>query len=373
MFTALLRFHVRAGVRLALRAAAPAVGLPVVFLLLQQDPAGAAVGFAISLASPAGGAAGLVVFALVAISLASWAAPRLAPGTIGWFRHLPATCATARAAAIAGLVVVQAPLLAVYAFAGVLALSVGRSMSPARMALALAIVGAAACVAWSLRRYPRAASYRRLRLPVPLPILAGARALGLALVTAPIVALVPVAASVLFRINNQDLSPGVASGAARLGGGLAIAILTGTLVDRLITRRPPWAWARSLPVGATGRVDADGVLLGAPSLVPLAVTAWLDPLAALVVAACLPAVAFRAAAALRGDTGTKAGPFARLLAETALLAGCVALVPWVALVAVALAPLARSGAARADRNQRVSRWEERRHDTAGDSFSWSLR
>jgi hypothetical protein len=33
-----VRFHLRVGVRLAMRTAAPAIGLPVLALVLQQDP-----------------------------------------------------------------------------------------------------------------------------------------------------------------------------------------------------------------------------------------------------------------------------------------------------------------------------------------------
>jgi hypothetical protein len=373
MFTALLRFHLRAGVRLALRAAAPAVGIPVVAVLLQQDPAGAAAAFAIGLVSVSAGAGGLAAFAAVAVALASWAAPRLAPGTIGWFRHLPVTRAAVRRAAVAGLVVVQLPLLAAYAFAAVVAVGRGRAVSPGRLGIAIAIVGAAAWSAWIPGRRPRTIPFRREWRSVPVPLLVGVRALGHTLVTAPLAALLPVGAGVLFRINNPDLSAGVASGSARLGCGLSVALLTGTLVDRLLTRRPPWAWARSLPVGSVRRIDADAVLLGAPSLIPLVATAWMDPLAAIAVAGCLPAIALRGASALCGNTGTKAGPSARLLAEAALLAGCIALVPWLALVALCGAPLARAGAVRADRGRKVSLWEERRHGTEGDSSSWSMK
>jgi hypothetical protein len=69
----------------------------------------------------------------------------------------------------------------------------------------------------------------------------------------------------------------VASGAARLGGGLAVAFLLSSLAARLATRRPVWPWARSLPVASHRRVAEDAAFLAAPCLVPLAAAALLDP------------------------------------------------------------------------------------------------
>ena len=115
------------------------------------------------------------------------------------------------------------------------------------------------------------------------------------------------------------------------------------------------------------------MLLAVPCIVPLAITAWLDVSTALAVMMCVPAVALRGAGATRRSLESKTGPATRLLAEAALLACWVALLPWLALVAVAVAPLAWHAAAEEDRRQKVSSWEERHHRAAGDPLSWSTR
>ena len=101
--------------------------------------------------------------------------------------------------------------------------------------------------------------------------------------------------------------------------------------------------------------------------------AWMDPPAALAVAVCVPLLALRGAGALRRPMNTKMGPAAPALAEAALLACYVALVPSLAVVALAAVPFAWRAAATVDRRQKVSRWEERHHQTSGDPMSWSGR
>jgi hypothetical protein len=176
----------------------------------------------------------------------------------------------------------------------------------------------------------------------------------------------------VLRVNN-DVPPGVAAGAARLGGGVGVAVLIAAMVERLAVRRPAWCWARSLPAGAAQRIGEDAILLAAPCLVPLAITGWLDPIAALTVAMCVPALALRGAGALRRSMESRMGPATPVLAEAALLACWVALVPWLALAALAALPLAWRAAAAEDRRQKVSRWEERHHSMTGDPHSWSAR
>jgi hypothetical protein len=415
MLTPLLRFHVRAGARLALRAAAPAVGLPIVGLILQDDPAGAAAALAAWLVAPAGAAANSLALALVAIPLSAWAMPRLAPGLSGWLRHLPATGADCRRATLGALVVSQSPLLVAWLVAAVAAAGLGRPVSPGRLAALLVTIGGAALAAWPGRyRWrsaplglaaivvassahvgsllvgaavlllaaeplagplapPRPSRARRLRVSPHVPLLVALRALGRTSVTAPLVALLPIAAMTAFRLNNTELAPGVAAGAARLGGGLGAVVVAAGLVGRLFVRRPAWPWSRSLPWSAAVRVDADAVLVAAFCLVPVCATAAMDAAAALAVAASVPALAFRAAGALRWDADTKAGPSGRILAEGALVACWVALVPWLAVAVLAAAPLARKAAVGDDRRQKVSRWQELHHAAAGDPLSWSSR
>jgi hypothetical protein len=172
---------------------------------------------------------------------------------------------------------------------------------------------------------------------------------------------------------NNDLAPGVAAGAARLGGGVGVVLVLAALVERLAVRRPIWPWARSLPVGSMRRVAEDAILLAVPCLVPIVATAWLDLAAALTTAACLPSLALRAAGALHGSTHSRTGEAAVFLGEGALLASWVAVLPWLGALALAATPLAWRAAAALDRRQKASRWDERHHRVAGDPLSWSAR
>jgi hypothetical protein len=399
----------------ALRAAAPVVGLPVVALLLQQDPAGAFGALASSLFATPGRAvgAGLLV-ALVAVAMAGWAVPHVTAGSSGWVRHLPASETSRRRAAMAGLVIAQSPVLVAMVVVAVVSPQHGPGVIAARIAAVGLTMAAAALAVWpgaDSRRSrllavvalllavtarsglmaialllvvasERLAGPLSARVPIrwrresrnaPMWIVVGVRALGSSLAVAPLLSLLPLAAMAAFRINNEDLSAGVAAGAARFGGGLAVAILVNGLVERLAVRRPAWSWSRSLPAGAARRIDEDAMLLGAPCLLPLAIAAWMDPLAAASIVACLPTLALRGAGAVRGSTETKMGPAARPLVEAGLVACWVALLPWLGLAVLAAAPLARRAAIEADRHQKVSLWEERRHATDADPMSWSAR
>jgi hypothetical protein len=414
VFAALLKLHLRVGARLALRAAAPIVGLPIVALGIQQNPGGALRETARFLFAPPGQAGGTLAVAAVAMMLAAWAAPRVTCGLAGWSRHLPVTETTQRLAALAAIVTAQAPLVCGLLLLAPIATCPPGSVSPGRVvALVVAMTGAAV-VAWPGQRRWRSALLALASLAVaapaglpgdlaavlllaaatalagplspravtrvgwtpaglPVPVLIAARALGRTAVLAVVLSSIPLAMTAAFRINNPDLSPAVAAGAARLGGGLAVTILIGALVERLAVRRSVWSWARSLPAGAVRRVDGDAVILAAACLIPLAVTAWLDAMSAVWVAMSVPAFALRGAGMLRASLDTRIAPSGRLLAEGALGAAWLALLPWLGLFFLAAAPWSRRIAADRDRLQRVSRWEERHHDTAGDPASWSGR
>jgi hypothetical protein len=176
----------------------------------------------------------------------------------------------------------------------------------------------------------------------------------------------------LLRLNN-DLPSGVAVGAARLGAGAGVVVGLGALVERLARRRPVWPWSRSLPVSSLRRVGEDATLLALPCLVPLAATACLVPGAALPAVACLPTLALLAAGALRPRDLAESGRPAGLLVAGALVAAWVALVPGLALLVLASAPLAARSAVQRERRQKVSHWDERHHLAVGDPLSWSAR
>ncbi len=410
-FVPLARFHLRVGTRLALRAAAPLAGLPLAMVLLDHDPAGALRLLASWLLGPSGGTAAGLALGALSLALAGWAAPRVSSGLGGWPRHLPITATVHRRAALAALAAAQAPigagllLLAPAAARQAGGILPGRiaalpvSMAAAALAawpgthpwrsrplawaalllaataeltlipLALALALAAELLAGSLAG-PRTATRRPS--PLPLPLLLAGRALGPAALGAVVASLAPVAAMTLLRVNNE-LSPALAAGAARFGAGMGVIVLLSALAERLAQRRPVWPWSRSLPVSAVRRIGEDAALLALPCLVPLVAAACLDLLAALTVAACLPCLALLAAGALRPSARTPTGVAAGPLVGGALLAAWVTILPGLALLALASAPLAWRAAAEWDRTQKVSRWDELHHRAVGDPLSWSAR
>lgn len=98
----------------------------------------------------------------------------------------------------------------------------------------------------------------------------------------------------------------------------------------------------------------------------LVATAVLSPVATLALLVAAPTFAFRAAGAMRASAG-RAGIAGPLVLEGALAAGLLALVPWVAVLALALLPLVRRAAARLERDVAVTAWDPLRHRAAGDA------
>jgi hypothetical protein len=408
----LARFHLHVGARLAMRAAAPLAGVPVLLVLLQQDPSAVLRGAARWLLGPPRGPGAGIALVLVCLALASWAAPRVTAGLGGWARHLPVSATTHRRSALVALAVAQSPVLAALALLAPLAAREPGGLAAGRLAGLPLILAGAALAAWpgtrAWRSRPLAglalaattlpavgalplallllvaaerlagplpshvAPPRRHESRLPLPLLVPARAVGPALLALLLVSLLPVGAMALLRSNN-DLAATVASGAARFGGGMGVVLLLAGLAERLAVRRPLWPWARSLPVSAAQRVLEDAACLAVPCLVPLAATARLDLLAAVAVAACLPTLALMAAGALRADRPAGSGVATGALGAGALLAAWVAVLPWLAVPTLAAAPLALRSAAARERRLKVGLWDERHHRAVGDPLSWSAR
>ena len=111
--------------------------------------------------------------------------------------------------------------------------------------------------------------------------------------------------------------------------------------------------------------DAAGLALaGAPLL---AAVAWIDPAAVPLTTVALGVSACAAAGALRGDPERKTGAAGETLL-VALPAGVLlALFPAAWPLGAALAAAAVRAGGRRERGQRVSRWTELHHGSAGDS------
>jgi len=410
-FGALARFHVGVGARLAVRAAAPLVSLPILAVVLQPDPAEAVNAIAAALLGPRSSDAAWLACAVVSWLLAGWAAPRIAPGTTGWLRHLPVDSAVHRRSALLALLAAQAPLAAACLLLLPAAIASAGAVDARRLVAAPIIACGAALAAWPGRGawmsrplavvasllpcFPSAWTMlgavtllwfaerwsgsmdtircaRRGGVPgrIPFALAVAARAVGARAFEALAVSLLPIGAMVLFLVNN-DLTGRASSGAVRFGGGVAVVLMLSGLAEHLAVRRPVWPWERSLPAGSGRRITEDALILGAACLVPLAFAFVLDPLAALTVAAALPLLALRAAGSIRRAPGRRTGAAGEVLAEGLLLAAFVALLPWLALLALAMVPLAFRLAAARERRRKVSHWDETHHRTAGDPLSWS--
>lgn len=408
---ALVGFLSQIGSRMAIRAAAPLAAGVAGWLVLQPDPGAAVRALALALFGPAPEQLGMVGPALVGLAMAGWAAPRVSRGLDGWLPHLPVSGRDLRGSATVALVIAQAPLglallglAVVVGAAGTLPSPVHVLSVPVAMAAAASatspggrrwatvpLAGAALLLAGSgswpdlgiavllvlgveLAAGRTVGGRRRAAVHAPatsaIPLRIAVRALGVRTAVAYLVAAAPLAATLLFRANNQ-LEPWAARGAVRLGAGLAVALLLAALAEPLAVRRPAWPWARSLPWSALQRVGVDALMLAAAALPVLAWAVFVDAWAALPVGGASAFVASRAAGAVRRAAERRTGAAGEVLAEGALLAAWVALVPLLALAAAALVPWALRAAAEREQAQRVSRWLETHHLAAGDSLSWS--
>lgn len=408
----LLRFHLTTGVRLALRAVVPLAGAFVVGIGLTPDAGATLRRIALEVSAPRPSAGTLAAMLLVGFGLAAWAAPRLAFGTSGWIRHLPAAATAHRRAVAAGLLAAQLPLLlplavllaGLRAFEGggspwrlaalpIFGLALGTALAPsarrgvvlplgiaaAAVALegeggailtSLALLAAADRVAGTLPAVKSRPERREGRLPFPERM--ALRAAWGGLPAALVAAALPMAAGYAF-LRNNDLPPDLAGLGARLAGAFTAATLVGSMADRLAVFRPPWPWARSLPWSAARRVGADAAVLAAFAAPSALATAFLDPWSGAAVACVIPLAALRGAAAVRRDGSRRTPASGPVLAEGAFGSAALALVPWLALAALAAVPWALRHAVRRERDVRVSRWAALHHLAAGDPLSWRER
>ena len=352
-----------------------------------------------------------VMIAAVFLGVAVEAAPRVCRGVAGWMRHLPVSGVAHRRAAGLAIAAAQTPillgLLLLASFASrtvatlvedvlglaLTALAMALAATPARrrwlsspLALGAAvaagsggwimmILGAALLVAGDFAAGPLA----RSGAPVAHAARRSAgglfefriawRALGWTLPGAFLLGLLPVGAAFAF-VTNNTLAPEHVRLGALLGGGLAFVFLFAQISESLAVRRPAWPWSRSLPWPASRRVVSDALFLSLHALPLVALAAAIDPVA-LAVLGLLPLVAARSAGAMRRAPERKAGAVGEILMEGSFLAALVALVPWAALLTLALTPWAVRAAAERERRQKVSRWLELHHLAAGDPQSWS--
>lgn len=413
MIHPLVRFHALGGARVAQRNALLLIGATIVLLTAKPTSARELLRqIVLSLAAvdvPAGAA---LFVALLAGAIAANAVPTLTAGLGGWIRSLSFSGITHRRAVTAALVIPTLPILALEVMAIILAPTVfDQTLSGSKIAglplalLAVAIfatpsrtiarlLGVLAVWLSSLGRWdailaaivaiavadatagPLALSSRRAQRVTSssarIALRISLRALGWPSLASLIPVLILLGFAHLYRVNNE-LSVADAASVLRGCALIGITFLLASLADRLIVRRPPWPWARSLPVGSRRRVLEDGRLLAAACALPLIITLWLDWRSALFVLVVTPLLIAQTTGAIRRGTGrmTRAAGEILLLG---IVATIIAIVwPLSALVALALVPFVMTASEGADRRLSGTAWSELHHSTGGDSLAVGIR
>jgi hypothetical protein len=410
MMKALLLFHFRVGVRLAVRGFTPVFSVFLIAIILQMYPVAFVTSIALSVFAGKPPFFEYLVLGALSFLFPAWAAPLMLEGLNGWVRHLPVSGTGMRRGFAMALVTVQVPLALVMALLGLVAFAHGRTLLLPVVRVALLLVsGAFAAV--PCRRQPITAALSMgaaiglvaggwagvlaaLLLLAAVDLLAGPlpdsppvparrpvgpllsarialRALGPAIGGPYLISLVPIGAALIFTVNNLP-PPEISAGATRLGGALSVTLLISGVADRLLVRRPVWPWARSLPWTAASRVLADAFLLAALAAPTLIFAGALNLHAALEVAAVVPLLALRGAAFVRQARERKTGTGALFL-EGFFVAATIALVYWVWTIWLAAAPAAFWAARKSEISLKATRWIEHHHASSGDSLSWSGR
>jgi len=319
-------------------------------------------------------AAFLILF-LLSLLIARIAAPRVLAGIRGWIRHLHASSRLHQNLAALSIVLAQTPILAIIIFFGWAVLKPISSGDRARLA---GVVLAAGAASWTVVRLSRPLRSRRRGGPRIRRSFRGfafqaalyLRPLKLGLIACYIPALVSLGAAALLIANN-NLKPDSESRAGVFGAVLAQGLFMAELSRRLMLRRPPWAWARSLPRSAGQRILSDAGLAAILAVPLLALCARFGRGVPLWSACCLPWLSFRAAGSLRTTAVGSWSVRARTGLEALLTALALALEPRASLFLLGASPLAYLGAAAKDREQKVSLWNELHQLPEGDALSGS--
>jgi hypothetical protein len=358
----------------------------------------------------------LVGLTLIALALARDAVPRLTLGVGGWTRSLPVDGVQHRRGIIAALPIIQLPLAASVVIAAVLTtaayhaplsspkllgapvalVAAGAAMVPARRAVVSGPLFAASAIAASLGHWTMLAAsiglfvvadliagslrFSARRVAVAAPALPGTlrmfrftwRACGWRLLAPLPMPALALAAAWFYTRNNELTGPDLGF-VARLWSVIAIALYTGAVADLVVTRRPSWPWIRSLPWSSTARTVDDVVAIGAPGIVVALASAIVDPRAVVVALATLPAVAALGVLLLHGARRRLTRVSGGLVIAGIGLGTLMAYHPMASTLALLATPLLIRAAARRDRREIVTGWQELHHDATGDSLAWSAR
>ena len=406
---AILLFHLRVGVRLALQSFTPLFSAIVALITLNMYPAAMVAMIARDLFGSPPSTNMLVLVAALALALPAWAAPRMAHGLNGWIRHLPVSSSVNRRGLALALIVVQSPLVTAFGILGFVARVQGIAvLRPILFRLALLLIGAAFAAVPAKNRAASGvlsiagallALFGRPWMTMPALILILAadacsgpireirarepwraaaslfgfriawRAVGWRIFAPYVIAVLPLGVTALF-IDNNDLTGELLAGTVRFGGSMAIVLFLSALSEKLSVRRPVWPWARSLPWPSLRRVLEDAFFLAVHTVPLVVLISLIHARSAIAVLLLLPLLASRATAHMRRIPGRRTGNGAFVL-EGFFASAMIALLPWTLLLALAAAPVALLSARNQDSRQKVTRWLEMHHDAGGDSLSWS--
>ena len=404
-----LVFHLSVGIRLALRKLAPILAVAfAAYYLLRPELFNTVFAALLRTRSLIPG----LVSAVLSLSIAGMAAPRVCLGLNGWICHLPASGLMHRRLAGIAVFVAQLPVLLVLA-ALALIVFMNFEVPPGLYLLGLPVMGLAAglCVLPVHRKFisrpltavacvlstsghwtfligavillafgdlaagnlspPRksqisrkaisgsflnaAIAFRAIRLRILVPYLPSLFVLGL---------------TSIFLTNNV-LTSQQSFRAVCFGGILAMVVFCAFAANLFAVRRPPWPWARSLPWPAKQRIFTDSSLIGLVTIPNLVLVALIKTQAIWPVVVSLPPLAVFASLTVRRAFEYQLGAVGRILIIGVMGAVLVCLIPLVSILFLGLTPLVFKYAVAEERQQKVSRWLEMHHLAAGDSLSWS--
>ena len=367
MLKALLQFHFRVGVRVAIRASPPLFCVIVAGILLQDLPASAMLAVARAAYSSSDWPR-VIVLPIVAIAflLPAWGKSRLRQSLNGWVRHLPLSYAMNRIGLWLALVSVQLPLVVMLTLLGLIAARSGLPIGwPAvRWALVLT-AGAAANL--PVRRVRRPRNWRPTGVLISWHI--GWRAMRFRVIPALATGLAMIEVGRLL-ISNNSLQGTEATAAARFAGSMACAFTLSGLLRTLASRRPAWPLARSFPWSAIARIIDDSLFFAIHAVPFVVLVLWMRPASGLPVLSLIPFMSVRAAEYVRRIPVRRAAVFA-YLGETVGAGIVVTLLPWSALLWLLVTVWALRSAAESERQLKSTNWFELHHENAGDTSAWS--
>ena len=309
--TALLRFHLHVGARLAMRVLMPVLVAAVGGVtLLGEDFLRS---FSVLLWGPGSTGGSGVLIAAACYGVAAGAAPRVCRGLDGWLRHLPIHGVAQRRAAGLAIAVSLTPLLLGFTALSLVATKIGRAtcldvLSLGVCAMAAALLAMPVERPWLARPLALASSVVAVSGGWPLLVAGGVLLIGADLAAGALprdkraslagrgtrraigpwtgrlrraadhLAGVALAGALGGRLRAPPArlrvgvrGPQRAGAAARAAGGPAGRRLRGRLRLRRPRRgagdrRPAWPWSRSLPWSARRRVRFDAGFLAAHAL-----------------------------------------------------------------------------------------------------------